>query len=60
MRPSLVPVAELARAVAEARKTARGETHVSLVSVSTKNWEAHIPRDSPAPVKSLAIRLMAQ
>lgn len=57
MGPSVVPVAELARAVAEEMRKRTAAARISLVPVNTRTWSADIPKDAPPAVKSLAARL---
>jgi curved DNA-binding protein CbpA len=57
MGPALAPAAELARAIAEARRKPAAGSKLHLVPLSTRSWAAHIPADAPAAVKSIVERL---
>jgi hypothetical protein len=58
MAPVVAPAGELAAAIAEQRRRpmpAGGK--LVLVPVNSKSWNAHVPTDAPAVVKSLLARL---
>lgn len=58
MGPRVAPPGELAVAIAEQRRRpmpAGGK--LVMIPVSTQNWNAHVPTDAPASVKSLLARL---
>jgi hypothetical protein len=58
MGAAMAPAGELASAVADQRRKARPEAlRVTVVPVSTSNWQAHIPNDAPPVVKSVLARL---
>ena len=58
MGPAVAAPSQLAAAIAEQRrKTPPASGRVVLVPVSTRNWNAHVPTDAPALVKSLLGRL---
>ena len=58
MGPAVAAAGELAAVIAEQRKRpmpAGGK--LTLVPVNTRTWNAHVPNDAPAVVKSLLTRL---
>lgn len=58
MGPAVAPAGELAAAIHEQRrKPIPGGGTLVLVPVNTRTWNAHIPNDAPAVVKSLLERL---
>lgn len=58
MGPAVAPAGELAAAINEQRrKRIPGGGKVVLVPVNSRTWNAHIPTDAPAIVKSLLERL---
>jgi hypothetical protein len=56
MGPGMSPARDLAAAVTEQRRKARGAGPV-LVPVDVRDWEALFPPETPAPVRSLIERL---
>jgi curved DNA-binding protein CbpA len=58
--PVVSPVRELAAAISEQMKRPMlAGGRLFLVPVNTRNWDAHVPNDAPAVVKSLLGRLKA-
>ena len=58
MGPAVAPAGELAVAINEQRKKPiPGGGRLVLVPVNTRTWNAHIPTDAPAIVKSVLARL---
>jgi hypothetical protein len=56
MGSSIAPAGELAAAIAEQRRKARG-TKLTLIPVDARDWDAHIPVDAPGLAKTLLARL---
>jgi curved DNA-binding protein CbpA len=56
MGSSMAPLEELARAIAEQRRRARGR-RITLIPVDARNWDAHVPTDAPTVAKNLLARL---
>jgi hypothetical protein len=58
MGPAVAPAGELAAAITEQRKKPiPGGAKLVLVPVNIRTWNAHVPNDAPAIVKSLLERL---
>ena len=57
MGPTVAPVAQLARAIADEMRRQTAAVKVSIVPVNTRTWSADIPKDASPAVKSLAARL---
>ena len=56
MGSSVAPPEELAKAIAEQRRRARGR-RITLIPIDARNWDAHVPTDAPAVAKHLLARL---
>jgi hypothetical protein len=57
MGPLLAPERELADAIVEQRRRPSRGGKVTLIAVSTRAWEAHLPTDAPDVAKELLARL---
>lgn len=56
MGSSMAPPEELAKAIAEQRRKARGR-RITLIPIDARNWDAHVPTGAPTVAKSLLARL---
>jgi hypothetical protein len=56
MGSSMAPPEELAKAIAEQRRRARGR-RITLIPIDARNWDAHVPTDAPIVAKNLLARL---
>jgi curved DNA-binding protein CbpA len=56
MGSSMAPPEELAKAIAQQRRRARGR-RITLIPIDARNWDAHVPTDAPAVAKNLLARL---
>jgi curved DNA-binding protein CbpA len=56
MGTDLAPAGELARAIADRRRRPRS-SRVTLIPVDARTWDAHLPTDAPAIVKTVLARL---
>jgi curved DNA-binding protein CbpA len=56
MGSSMAPAGELAKAIAEQRRRARGR-RITLIPIDARNWDAHVPTDAPTVAKNLLAKL---
>jgi len=57
MGNAMASAGELAKAIADQRRRARGATNLTLIPVDARDWDARIPTDAPPVVKTLLTRL---
>lgn len=53
----IAPAGELAGAIAEQRRKTHGKSKVTVIPVDSRDWDARIPTDAPAVVRTLLKRL---
>ena len=56
---SLAPARELGDEIAKLRRAPARGAKVTLIPVDARDWEAHVPNDAPAMVKTVLKRLRA-